>query len=122
MLVGLIFSRRDVQRVERRRAPLGSSSSDSSAHEVDRVAELGWLWYPKRGPPWSACRRVSRQVLNRCARTIADHDGNVEIQLVVLGYEGVALLLHNTGKRNGRILDIASSARDWALINLRSSK
>ena len=50
------------------------------------------------------------------------HDRNVEIHLVVLGHEGVALLLHNTGKRNGRILDIASSARDWALINLTASK
>ena len=40
MLVGLIFSRRDVQRVECRRGPLGSRSSDSSAHEVERVAEL----------------------------------------------------------------------------------
>ena len=39
------------------------------------------------------------------ARTIVDHGANVEIQHVVLGYEGVALLLHNTGKRNGRILD-----------------
>lgn len=26
---------------------------------------LGWLWYPKRGPPWSACRRVSQQVLQQ---------------------------------------------------------
>jgi ketosteroid isomerase-like protein len=43
-------------------------------------------------------------VLKR-ARTIVDYGANVEIQHVVLGYEGVALLLHNTGKRNGRILD-----------------
>jgi ketosteroid isomerase-like protein len=39
------------------------------------------------------------------ARTIVDYGLNVEIQHVVSGYEGVALLLHNTGKRNGRILD-----------------
>jgi ketosteroid isomerase-like protein len=39
------------------------------------------------------------------ARTIVDYGANVEIQHVVVGYEGVALLLHNTGKRNGRILD-----------------
>ena len=39
------------------------------------------------------------------ARYIVEYDANVEIQHVVLGYEGVALLLHNTGKRNGRILD-----------------
>jgi uncharacterized protein len=39
------------------------------------------------------------------ARTIVDYGANVEIQHVVLGYEGVALLLHNTGKRNGRVLD-----------------
>jgi hypothetical protein len=30
---------------------------------------------------------------------------NIEILHVVFGYEGVALLLHNTGKREGRILD-----------------
>jgi len=39
------------------------------------------------------------------ARRIVEYGANVEIQHVVLGYEGVALLLHNTGKRNGRILD-----------------
>jgi len=39
------------------------------------------------------------------ARSIVEYGANVEIQHVVLGYEGVALLLHNTGKRNGRILD-----------------
>lgn len=39
------------------------------------------------------------------ARYIVEYGANVEIQHVVLGYEGVALLLHNTGKRNGRILD-----------------
>lgn len=39
-------------------------------------------------------------VLNR-ARTIVNFGANVEIQHVVLGHEGVALLLHNTGKRNG---------------------
>jgi uncharacterized protein len=30
---------------------------------------------------------------------------SLDIEHVVLGYEGVALLLHNTGNRNGRILD-----------------
>ena len=39
------------------------------------------------------------------ARTIVDFGANVEIQHVVLGHEGVALLLHNTGKRNDQILD-----------------
>jgi hypothetical protein len=39
------------------------------------------------------------------ARRIVEYGANVEIQHVVLGYEGVALLLHNTGKRDGRILD-----------------
>jgi uncharacterized protein len=43
-------------------------------------------------------------VLKR-ARTIVDYGANVEIQHVAVGYEGVALLLHNTGNRNGRILD-----------------
>jgi uncharacterized protein len=39
------------------------------------------------------------------AHYIVEYGANVEIQHVVLGYEGVALLLHNTGKRNGQILD-----------------
>jgi uncharacterized protein len=39
------------------------------------------------------------------ARHIVEYGASVEIQHVVLGYEGVALLLHNAGKRNGRILD-----------------
>src|SRR5271154_2033766 len=38
-------------------------------------------------------------------RCIVEYGANVEIQHVVLGYEGVALLLHNTGNRNGQILD-----------------
>jgi ketosteroid isomerase-like protein len=39
------------------------------------------------------------------ARTIVDYGATVNIAHVVLGYEGAALLLHNTGKRNGQILD-----------------
>jgi uncharacterized protein len=39
------------------------------------------------------------------ARTIVEYGVSLEIQHVVLGYEGVALLLHNTGSRNGRVLD-----------------
>jgi uncharacterized protein len=39
------------------------------------------------------------------ARTIVAYGTKLEIQHVVLGYEGVALLLHNTGKRDGRVLD-----------------
>jgi len=44
------------------------------------------------------------EILKR-ARRIVEYGANVEIQHVVLGYEGVALLLHNTGERNGRVLD-----------------
>jgi ketosteroid isomerase-like protein len=43
--------------------------------------------------------------IQRRARAIVEHGANVEIQHVVLGYEGVALLLHNTGSRNGKTLD-----------------
>jgi uncharacterized protein len=39
------------------------------------------------------------------ARYIVEYGANVEIQHIVLGYEGVALLLHNTGKQNARVLD-----------------
>jgi uncharacterized protein len=39
------------------------------------------------------------------ARTLIKYGVSLEIQHVVVGYEGVALLLHNTGSQNGRILD-----------------
>jgi len=39
------------------------------------------------------------------ARTLGKYGVSLEIQHVVVGYEGVALLLHNTGSQNGRILD-----------------
>jgi len=39
------------------------------------------------------------------AQAIVDRNVTLEIMHVVLGHEGVALLLHNTGKRNGKVLD-----------------
>ena len=48
------------------------------------------------------------------ARTIVDYGTNAEIQHVVLGLEGVALLLHNTGKRNGRVLNEYLTTRMYA--------
>ena len=39
------------------------------------------------------------------ARVIAAHQVEVEIVRVVYGFSGLAVLLHNTGSRNGRILD-----------------
>jgi uncharacterized protein len=39
------------------------------------------------------------------ARTIVAYGTKLEVQHVVLGHEGVALLLHNTGNQSGRILD-----------------
>jgi uncharacterized protein len=39
------------------------------------------------------------------ARTIVAYGTKLEVEHVVLGHEGVALLLHNTGNQNGRILD-----------------
>jgi muconolactone delta-isomerase len=39
------------------------------------------------------------------AQRLREYGVTLEIQHVVLGYEGVALLLHNTGNRNGQILD-----------------
>jgi uncharacterized protein len=39
------------------------------------------------------------------ANQFADYSVNFEILHVVYGYAGVALLLHNTGKHNGRTLD-----------------
>lgn len=38
-------------------------------------------------------------------RVLVEYAVNLEIQHVVLGYEGVALLLHNTGAYKGKILD-----------------
>jgi uncharacterized protein len=39
------------------------------------------------------------------AQAIVDRGVTLEVMHVVLGYEGVALLLHNTGTRNGSVLD-----------------
>jgi ketosteroid isomerase-like protein len=39
------------------------------------------------------------------ARTIVEYGTDLHVQHIVLGYEGAALLLHNTGQRNGRNLD-----------------
>jgi hypothetical protein len=39
------------------------------------------------------------------ANTLVGYGVNLEILHVVFGYEGVALLLHNTANRNGKILD-----------------
>jgi hypothetical protein len=39
------------------------------------------------------------------AQAIVDHNVTLEIMHVVLGHEGVALLLHNTGKWKGKVLD-----------------
>jgi uncharacterized protein len=39
------------------------------------------------------------------AKAIVDRNVTLKIMHVVLGHEGVALLLHNTGKWNGKVLD-----------------
>jgi ketosteroid isomerase-like protein len=58
-------------------------------------------------PGTSSVSGVAKGVdgIQKRARAIVNHGANVEIQHVVLGYEGVALLLHNTGSRNGKILN-----------------
>lgn len=43
-------------------------------------------------------------IINRAKRFMA-YSVNIEILHVVYGYSGVALLLHNTGKHNGKTLD-----------------
>jgi uncharacterized protein len=56
------------------------------------------------------------------ARTLVKYGVSLEIQHVVLGYEDVALLLHNTGSQNGRILDeyltTACTLRDGKITRL----
>jgi ketosteroid isomerase-like protein len=39
------------------------------------------------------------------AKSLREYKVTLEIQHVLLGYEGAALLLHNTGNQNGRVLD-----------------
>jgi uncharacterized protein len=39
------------------------------------------------------------------AKTIAAHDVKVEVVRTVYGYEGVAMILHNTSTTGGRVLD-----------------
>jgi ketosteroid isomerase-like protein len=43
-------------------------------------------------------------ILNR-ARAIVERAVTLEVMHVILGYDGVALQLHNTGKWNGKVLD-----------------
>jgi uncharacterized protein len=64
------------------------------------------------------------------ARYIVEYGANVEIQHVVLGYEGVALLLNNTGNgildeylttvctlRNGKIARLDTYISDIEMVN-----
>jgi uncharacterized protein len=44
------------------------------------------------------------EILRR-AQAIVDRNVTLEVMHVVLGYEGVALLLHNTGQWKGKVLD-----------------
>ena len=62
------------------------------------------FWTLPGTSPVSGIAKGVEGILTR-ARTIVDYGTNVEIQHVVRGLEGVALLLHNTGKRNARVLD-----------------
>lgn len=39
------------------------------------------------------------------AKKFADRELRIEIEHVVIGYDGVALLLHNTGTHGGKVLD-----------------
>jgi hypothetical protein len=51
-------------------------------------------------------RRGSRVAsVMRRARTIAEHWVHAEIIQPIYGYSGVAILLHNTGEKNGVVLD-----------------
>jgi uncharacterized protein len=43
-------------------------------------------------------------IMNR-ANIFASYPLNIHIEYVVFGLQGVALLLHNTGQREGRVLD-----------------
>jgi ketosteroid isomerase-like protein len=66
------------------------------------VADIVWTFAGKSRISGEA--RGVEGIMKR-ARVIASYNVKFEIIRSVLGFDGVAMLLHNTGMANGRVLD-----------------
>jgi hypothetical protein len=62
------------------------------------------VWTPPGSSLVSGVAHGVTEILKR-AQTIVERNVALEIMHVVLGHEGVALLLNNTGKCKGKVLD-----------------
>jgi ketosteroid isomerase-like protein len=66
------------------------------------VKDVVWS-FPGKSPISGEAHGV--EAIMKRARTIASYGIKVEIVRAVYGFSGVALILHNTGDKGGRILD-----------------
>jgi ketosteroid isomerase-like protein len=71
---------------------------------LNRVAAADMIWSFPGASPISGEARGIAGIMER-ARTIAAHHVHVETLSAVYGHSGVAMILHNTGLRDGHVLD-----------------
>lgn len=71
---------------------------------IRRVAVEDVVWSFPGSTPISGIAHGADGVIGR-AQTIAAYGVNVEILRAVFGHDGIALMLHNTAERAGRVLD-----------------
>jgi ketosteroid isomerase-like protein len=78
--------------------------SHPDAEMVKNVAVEDFVWSFPGASPISGEAHGVAGVMKR-AQTIASYGVKVEIIHAVYGFSGVSMILHNTGNKNGRILD-----------------
>jgi uncharacterized protein len=71
---------------------------------IRRVAVEDVVWSFPGSTTISGIAHGVEGVIGR-AQTIAAYGVNVEIMRAVFGHDGIALMLHNTAERAGRVLD-----------------
>lgn len=71
---------------------------------IKRVAVADVVWSFPGSSVISGEAHGLRGVMERAA-TIASYQVKVDIVCAVYGHTGVAMILHNTGEKNGRVLD-----------------
>ena len=78
--------------------------SHPEAEVVKSVAVEDFVWSFPGASPISGEAHGVEGVMKR-AQTIASYGVKVEILRAVYGFSGVSMLLHNTGNKDGRLLD-----------------
>ena len=78
--------------------------SHPDAEVIKRVAIEAVVWSFPGTSPISGEAHGVEAIMTR-ARTIASYGVKVEFVRAVYGFSGVAIFLHNTGDKNGRVLD-----------------